>query len=467
MENIKQNNDMAGTDSAEQVTEELISFIQESPTAFHAVYNMEKLLLRYGFTKLSETREWKLEPGNDYFVTRGNSSLIAFRVPEQPFENFQIVAAHSDSPMFKVKPDPEITFPGRKDPGTDRCAGGYVRLNVEKYGGMLCAPWLDRPLSLAGRVVARDDTSCMPGLRSVLINFDRDLCLIPNLAIHMNRNVNDGYAWQVQTDMLPVLCEAGTAAQGGILRQLAADELDLEPDAIEDMDLFLYNRTPGTIWGADSAFFSSPRVDDLQCAWSAVRSLIDGANDTSVCVAAVFDNEEVGSRTMQGADSTFLEDTLTRISGALGKTPEQHRMAVSAGFMVSADNAHAVHPAHPEAADPTNRPFMNLGPVIKYHAAQKYTTDAVSGAVFRRICEKAGVPCQTFANHSDKPGGSTLGNLSNAHVALHTVDIGMAQLAMHSPYETAGVRDTLYLLQALTMFYRTHIVCNEEEAVLL
>ncbi len=432
------------TNVYEQSTAELMDFIGRSPSCYHVVANFATLLTGCGFRQLYECDEWTLEPGGDYFVIRGGSSILAFRVPEQDFENFQITAAHSDSPSFKIKENPEM-----------ETAGHYVQLNVEKYGGMLCAPWFDRPLSIAGRAIVREGRT----LESRLVNLDRDLCMIPNVAIHMNREANSGFNYSIQKDMLPLIGDE--SAKGSFLKLVAA-ELECEPEDIVSTDLFLYNRVPGTIWGASREYFSSTKLDDLQCAWSAVTALIDGSNERSVCVAAIFDNEEVGSTTRQGADSTFLGDTLERISTCLGKSAQQHRMAVASSFMVSADNAHAVHPNHPEKADPINRPAMNGGPVIKFNAAQKYTSDSISAAIFREICADAEVPCQTFTNNSDVAGGSTLGNISNAHVSLNTVDIGMAQLAMHSPYETGGIRDTTYLVSALTSFYRTHIRIRDD-----
>lgn len=428
----------------EQMTRELIRFIEKSPSSYHVIENFASLLKEHGFEALSENDGWELFPGHDYFVTRGQSSLIAFRVPEQAFENFQITAAHSDSPTFRIKENPEISVQSR-----------YVQLNVEKYGGMLCAPWFDRPLSVAGRAMVR----CGNVLESRLVNFDRDLCMIPSLAIHMNREANSGTDYKIQRDLLPLI---GAEGSEGSFLSMIAEQLKVPENDILSYDLSLYNRVPGTIWGIRNEFFSCGKLDDLMCAWSAVTALMDGVNDRSICVAAIFDNEEVGSRTMQGADSTYLSDTLERISICLGKNHQEHLMAIASSFMISADNAHAVHPHFPEKSDPTNRPGMNHGPVIKFNAAQKYTSTAASAALFREICAAAGVPCQTFVNHSDMPGGSTLGNLANAHVSLHTVDIGMAQLAMHSPYETAGIKDTLYLVQALVTFYRTHVDCRDD-----
>ena len=425
-----------------ETTEKLLDFIEKSPTAFQAVDEMQKRLTENGFEVLSEKEYWKLVPGGKYLVTRNNSALIAFCIPEKESRVFHIMASHSDSPSFKIKENPEI-----------KVDNSYVKLNVEKYGGMLMAPWFDRPLSIAGRLVVSEGSR----LVSKLVNVDRDLVMIPNLAIHMNRQVNDGYAYNAQKDMLPVF---GSLEAKGTFMSLIAEAAGVKEEDILGHDLFLYNRQPGTIWGADETFLSCGRLDDLQCAFSSVKAVIEGENSSSISVAAIFDNEEVGSGTKQGADSTFLKDVLERINDSLGRTREQYLMAVASSFMISADNAHAVHPNHADVADPTNRPAINEGIVIKYNANQKYTTDAVSAAVFKALCKKVQVPVQTFTNRSDIAGGSTLGNISNAHVSLNTVDIGLPQFAMHSPYETAGVKDTCYLIKAATEFFNSCIVAE-------
>ncbi len=424
----------------EHIAEDLLTFIEKSPSVFHVTSNLQKMLADAGFEKLTEADPWQIVPGGKYFVSRNGSALLAFTVPSEGFECMHIAAAHSDSPTFRIKYNPEI-----------QRAGHYIMLNVEKYGGAILSPWLDRPLSAAGRVIVRTES----GLESRLVHIDRDLCLIPNMAIHMNREINNGYVYKVQTDMLPLF---GDEKDAGRFRELIAEAAGCAPDDIVDDDLFLYSRVPGSIWGADRQFMSSGRLDDLQCAYTAVRALAESAPcSQALSIAAVFDNEEVGSRTKQGADATFLTDTLERIRELLGLNAQQFHMAAARSFMISADNAHAVHPMHTEKADPVNRPAMNGGPVIKFSANQKYTTDGQSAAVFREICHRAGVPCQVFYNHSDQAGGSTLGNLSNGHLALPTVDIGMAQLAMHSPYETAGVKDTEYLARVFHRFYEDSI----------
>lgn len=423
-------------ETARKTAEELLEFLKESPTAFHAVANIVKELKNAGFEELREEKTWELEAGKSYYVTRNQSSVIAFKIPKKEFVSFHIMASHSDSPSFKIKEQPEM-----------EAENSYIRLNVEKYGGMLCAPWFDRPLSVAGRLVVQEEDG---SLVSRLVNVDRDLVMIPNLAIHMNRQVNDGYKYNAQKDMLPLY---GSLQAKGSFMDIIAQTAGVKKESILGHDLFLYNRQPGSIWGAEEEYISSRSLDDLQCAFASLKGLLAGENPDSVSVMAVFDNEEVGSGTKQGADSTFLEDTLRRVNSGLGRNEEEYLMALASSFMISADNAHAVHPAHTDLADPTNRPHINQGIVIKYNADQKYTTDAVSAALFKSLCQKADVPFQTFTNRSDMAGGSTLGNISNAHVSLNTVDIGLAQLAMHSPYETAGILDTQYLIHVAGTFF--------------
>ena len=413
-----------------ETTEKLLDFIEKSPTAFQAVDEMQKRLTENGFEVLSEKEYWKLIPGGKYLVTRNNSALIAFCIPEKESRVFHIMASHSDSPSFKIKENPEI-----------KVDNSYVKLNVEKYGGMLMAPWFDRPLSVAGRVIIRRNG----GLKEKLINIKRDLVMIPNLAIHMNREANNGVSYNPQKDLQPLFAVGNTDRT---LLEIIAEQTGVKKEDIISHDLFLYNRMPGIIWGADKEFVSSARLDDLQCAFASMEGLLRAQNHESIAVHCVMDNEEVGSGTKQGAASTFLKDTLLRINMGLGRTYEEYLMTLAGSFMVSADNAHALHPNYTDKTDPTNHPVLNKGIVIKFNANQKYCTDAVSAAIFKELCTKAGVPYQTFVNCSDIAGGSTLGNISNTQVPMNTVDIGLPQLAMHSPYETAGVKDTEYLVRA-------------------
>ena len=413
-----------------KTAKKLLKFIQKSPTAFQAVEEMKKRLEKEGYKELKEEEHWEIIPGGNYYVTRNNSALIAFSIPKKPVWKFHIMASHSDSPALKIKENPEIEV-----------EKAYIKLNVERYGGMLLAPWFDRPLSVAGRLIVRKDGE----IQEKLVTVDKDLLIIPNLAIHMNREVNDGYKYNVQKDMLPLY--SSYEGKGSFMKQVAA-EAGVEEKDILGHDLFLYDRTAGTIWGADEEFVSAPRLDDIQCAFASFEGFLRGEHKKSIAVHCVLDNEEVGSSTKQGAASTFLKDTLKRINMGLGRTEEEYLMALADSFMVSADNAHALHPNHTDKTDPVNRPVINGGIVIKYNANQKYCTDAVSAALFKDICDKAGVPYQTFVNRSDIAGGSTLGNISNTQVPMKTVDIGLAQLAMHSVYETAGVKDTENLAKA-------------------
>ena len=413
-----------------KTAKKLLKFIQKSPTAFQAVEEMKKRLEKEGYKELKEEEHWEIIPGGNYYVTRNNSALIAFSIPEKPVWKFHIMASHSDSPALKIKENPEIEV-----------EKAYIKLNVERYGGMLLAPWFDRPLSVAGRLIVRKDGE----IQEKLVTVDKDLLIIPNLAIHMNREVNDGYKYNVQKDMLPLY--SSYEGKGSFMKQVAA-EAGVEEKDILGHDLFLYDRTAGTIWGADEEFVSAPRLDDIQCAFASFEGFLRGEHKKSIAVHCVLDNEEVGSSTKQGAASTFLKDTLKRINMGLGRTEEEYLMALADSFMVSADNAHALHPNYTDKTDPVNRPVINGGIVIKYNANQKYCTDGVSAAIFKDICDKAGVPYQTFVNRSDMAGGSTLGNISNTQVPMKTVDIGLAQLAMHSVYETAGVKDTENLAKA-------------------
>lgn len=317
---------------------------------------------------------------------------------------------------------------------------------------MIMSTWFDKPLSIAGRVVVKSGD----GIKSTLLNLDRDFCCIPNLAIHMNREINSGYKFNAQKDMLPLI-----GNENASLAEVISKELGINAEDILSTDLFLYNRQKGAFVGADGEFIMSPKLDDLQCAFSAMKAIVESEKSDSIKVAAVFDNEEVGSGTKQGACSTLLYDTLTRINFALNGNGEDFIRRLSDSFMVSCDNAHAVHPNYTDKTDPTNRNYLNKGLVIKFNANQKYTTDAISAAVFKRICERAAVPYQVFHNRSDMAGGSTLGNLSNAHVSLNTVDIGIPQLAMHSSCETAGSKDTYDTVKALKEFFSVSVTETE------
>ena len=416
-------------------TDGLMRFIKASPTAFHAVGYIKDMLEGSGFQTLNESESWDIVPGGCYYVTRNQSSIMAFRVPEKGLDHFQIVASHSDSPAFKLKPNAE------------RQTKGYAVLNVEKYGGGILSTWLDRPLSIAGRLVIKTDK----GIESRLVNIDRDLALIPNMPIHFNRNVNDGVKLNPQIDMLPVIGAADAA-----FMTILAESVGVSTDQVLGSDLFLYNRDLPRRWGALNEYIASPRLDDLECAYASACALMEAKPSNHVDMFCVFDNEEVGSSTRQGADSSLLSDTLLRIARGMG-SGEGLEAAIARSFMLSADNAHAVHPNHPEQYDEENRVTMNGGVVVKFNANQKYTSDGVSQAVFESICNKAGVPVQRFANRSDIPGGSTLGNIANTHASMMSVDIGLAQLAMHSANECAGVEDLNHMIRAIRAFHETEI----------
>ena len=422
--------------------QELFDFIQQSPSCFHVIENVKKQLTEQGFEELCENKNWQIKEGGKYFVTRNLSSVIAFKVPTKNFKSFHIVASHSDSPTFKIKDHPEQVVKGK-----------YVQLNTERYGGMIYSTWFDRPLSIAGRALVKTET----GVATKLLNIDRDLLVIPNLAVHMDRTVNDGMKYNPQVNLLPLY---GDAASKDTFNKLVAEACGTAEENIISTDLFLYNRTAPTVWGAHNEYMSCAKLDDLECAFSSLKAFLKGENSQSVSVCAIFDNEEVGSSTKQGANSTFMYDILHRINENQGRTEEQYHTAVASSFMLSADNAHALHPNHPAISDPTNPVYLNEGIVIKHNANQKYTTDAVSSAIFQKMCEEKNVPYQHFVNRSDVAGGSTLGNIANTHVSLNTVDIGMAQLAMHSSYETAGVLDLDYMIAGMEAFYNSAVVAQ-------
>lgn len=423
----------------EKCAREMLEFVEKSPSCFHAVANVKTLLGEQGFEELKETEEWKPEWGKGYYVTRNDSSLIAFRLPEAAEEprGFHIVASHSDSPSFKLKEAPEKTADNH-----------YITLNTEKYGGMILSTWMDRALSVAGRIVVREKDKIL----TKLVNIEKDLLVIPNVAIHMNRDMNNGVAYNPQIDMLPLFADCSEGKKAALMKRVAK-AAGVKQEDILGHDLFLYTREKGRMIGDNGEFVLSPRLDDLQCVFSSVKAFAQARPMKYINICAVFDNEEVGSGTKQGADSTFLEDTLWRVAESLDRNRSGYLRLVAGSFLISADNAHAVHPNHPELADPTNRPVLNGGIVIKYHGSQRYATDAVSAARLKMLCEQAKVPCQTYANRSDIVGGTTLGNISNAHVSVSSVDIGLPQLAMHSAVETGGARDTKYAVDMFQVFF--------------
>lgn len=413
----------------------LCDFLNASHSAYHAVAEIGKLLTDRGYTRLWEHEKWNLVPGGRYFLIRGGTAVVAFRIPQGSPRGFLMSASHSDRPCFKVKENCALT-------------GTYTRMAVERYGGMILSTWLDRPLSIAGRVTVET----ADGVESRLVDIDRDLLLIPNVAIHMNRQVNDGYKWNPAVDLLPLL--GGKNAQGkldALLEQQAGGKL-------LGHDLNLYVRQKASVWGLEEEFLSSAALDDLECAWGCTQGFLNAGDSESVPVLCVFDAEEVGSGSVQGAASTLLPDVLKRI--CTGLNLDMDRM-LAQSFLVSADNAHAVHPNHPEFADPTNAPVMGEGIVVKFNSSLSYCTDGVSAALFRKACAKAGVKTQNYYNRADIPGGSTLGRISLGKVSIPTVDIGLPQLAMHSCYETAATADAIALEEAMAAFYGSTLEATE------
>jgi len=429
-----------------EILKDLMNFLDSSVTMFHAINECEKVLKDSGYIYLPENEKWNIRAGK-YYTKRNSSSLIAFDIANGDY-HFQISAAHSDSPTFKLKDRPIIE------------SNGYLKLNVEAYGGMIDATWLDKPLTLAGRVMV--DTEY--GIETRLLFIDKDLLIIPNVPIHFNREINKGFAFNNQVDMLPVF-SVGNLSEADFDKMLAK-ELGVKSEAILAKDLYLVNRQKATVIGYDNELISSGRLDDLECVYTSLLGFIEANNNNHINVFAVFDNEEVGSVTKQGAMSTFLVSTLNRINKALGKSDEDYYRAIAKSMLISCDNAHALHPNHPELFDVKNRPVLNKGIAIKESANQKYTTDAFSRAILKKILDKNSIPYQTFANRSDIIGGSTLGNLSNTAVSMNAVDIGLPQLAMHSAYETAGAKDVEYAIEALRAFFETNIDIKDDKVSL-
>lgn len=425
-------------------TEKLLSFIDASPVNFLAVRNVCNTLLDNGFVQLHAEEALKDLP-EKFFITKNNSAVFAFHLGRQSMEDagFRIIAAHSDSPTFRIKPNAEMVG-----------EGGLLRLNTEAYGGAILNTWFDRPLSLAGRVILRSADALNPQTR--LLNIKRPLLVIPNLAIHFNRQVNDGVKLSKQKDMLPILGYVNDRLEAdGLLVRLIANELQIEKEQIIDFDLYLYDTTPACLVGLNNEFISSGRLDDLSMVHAGIEAMTaESAKPEATKVLAIFDNEETGSGTKQGAGSNFLMSLIQRIVLAQGGSLDDYYRSVEKAFMVSADNAHGFHPNYAEKYDPTNHALLGGGPVIKINAAQKYATDAMSAAVFQQICERAGVPCQRFVNSSDIAGGSTLGNILTSSIAINGVDMGNPVLAMHSVRELASAADHENCIKAFTEFYR-------------
>jgi aspartyl aminopeptidase len=418
----------------------LRSFLDGAHSFFHSVAEMTRQLDQAGYTRLIESEDWALIPGGKYYINRGGSSVLAFRVPRCTPVGYMMSATHCDYPTFRVKVNGQL-------------CGAYIRMATERYGGMILAPWLDRPLSVAGQAMVETEN----GIETRLVDIDRDLALIPSVAIHMNPKINENTSLNVAVDMIPLL--GGPACKDLLDRELE----QAAGGKLLGADLYLYVRQRSSVWGLKNEFISAPGLDDLLCVWGCLEGFLQAGDSGSIPVMAVFDSEETGSNSRQGADSTMLATVLTRISRSLGV---DHDRMLANSMLVSADMAHALHPNHPEYADPANAPVMNGGVVMKFNAAKNYVTTGLSAALFRKVCAKAQVPLQTFHNRADIKGGSTLGYISMNHVSVPSVDVGLAQLAMHSSYETAGVEDAFYLEKAMATFFGSTLRTDGETYIL-
>lgn len=430
---------------AREFANQLIEFCYASPTAFHAVSSTRELLDKNKFIQLHENESWKIKSGGRYYVVRNDSALIAFvagsaALPEQ---GFRIVGAHTDSPGFRIKPAPEML-----------AESSYLKINTEVYGGPILTTWFDRPLAIAGRVALKSKNPMQPRIR--LLNLRRPVCIIPNLAIHMNQEANNGFTPNRQTDMLPMLgMITQKLEEKNFLIKLIASELRVKENDILDFDLFLYEYDKGCLTGTSQEFVSSGRIDNLASVHAGINALCSIGKSKATCVMVCFDHEEVGSSTMQGADSQILAEVLERIVIATKGGREEYFRALAASYIISADGAHAVHPNVGSKADPTSRPLLNQGLAIKLSASRSYTTDAASAATFLQICQKAGVKTQRFVNRSDMRGGSTIGPISSTHVSIRSLDVGLPMLAMHSIRELCGVDDHSAMLSAIKEFYQS------------
>lgn len=421
----------------------MLHYIEKSPDCFHAVDTLSKLLDEAGYIRLCEGG-WNLSRGGKYYTVRNGSSLIAFRIPADTPKGFLLTGSHSDSPCFRLRDHAELT-------------GAYTRLSVERYGGGINACWLDRPLSVAGRVLVKQGSR----IETRLVDLEKDTVLIPNVAIHLNREVNNGAKYDPARDLVPLY--GGPDAKGAFAKEIAA-KAGCEPEEILATDLFVYNNQRGVVWGPEGEFISAPRLDDLACVYTCAQGFLLAKETASIPVLAVFDNEEIGSGTKQGAESMFLPDTLWAICEALGLSQAGYRRMLTQSMMLSCDNGHGVHPNHPELADAKEAPVLNGGVVIKH--SPRYATDGLSAAVFAEICARANVPVQHYSNRPDQMGGSTLGNIANTKVGVSTVDIGLAQLAMHSCFETAGSRDVDHMIRAVEAFYNASLTVENGTVII-
>ena len=423
--------------------ESLLQFMDASVCNFLAVDTIKQMLSKNGYVEKRIEQPLQCQPGDKFFVTKNDSAIFAIKIGSRPISEtgFKIITAHSDSPCFRIKPHPEMLSGDR-----------LVRLNTEVYGGPILYTWFDRPLSLAGRVILRGESALKPVTR--LLKIDEPILMIPHLAIHFNRSVNEGNALSKQKDMLPILTRISESlSANGLLVNYIAKSLNVAVDDILDFDMFLYNTQPATLTGLNKEFVMSGRLDDLSMAHAAITAIIEATDDEATCISAIFDNEETGSGTKQGAHSPVLSNLLRRIAECQGVNFDGFCQAVGRSFMISADNAHAFHPNYAEKYDPTNHPALGGGPVIKINANCKYMTDAHSAAIFKSLCNEAGAPCQYFVNHSDVAGGSTLGNIFTGQLDIEGVDVGNPLLAMHSACETGSTDDHINMIRAFKQFF--------------
>ena len=423
--------------------ESLLQFMDAGVCNFLAVDTIKQMLSENGFSEKRIEQPLQCRPGDKFFVTKNSSAIFAIKIGSRPINEtgFKIITAHSDSPCFRIKPNPEM-----------RSGDHIVRLNTEVYGGPILYTWFDRPLSLAGRVILRGESALKPVTR--LLKIDEPILMIPHLAIHFNRSVNEGNALSKQKDMLPILTRiSDSLSANGLLVNYIAKSLGVDSYDILDFDLFLYNTQPATLTGLNKEFVMSGRLDDLSMAHAAITAIIEATDDEATCISAIFDNEETGSGTKQGAHSPVLSNLLRRVAECQGANYDEFCQAVGRSFMISADNAHAFHPNYAEKYDPTNHPSLGGGPVIKINANCKYMTDAHSAAIFKSLCDEASVPCQYFVNHSDVAGGSTLGNIFTGQLDIEGVDVGNPLLAMHSACETGSTEDHINMIRAFKQFF--------------
>lgn len=425
------------------LAKEMLDFIDASPVSYFVIENAKEQLVEKGYRRCFENQHNEIKAGDKIYFKRNGTCLLAFNIGKNVHKDnlgYHIVISHCDSPSFKLKPLAD----GKSD--------SYNRVNVEPYGGMICPTWLDRPLSVAGRAIIKDGNK----IYTKLVNIDEDLLMIPNMCIHYKHELNTGYAYNMAVDMQPFFAES---LAGEPFKNLVAKNIDVKPEDILNFDLFLYNRQKGVIWGQNNEYLSSGRLDDQECVFTSLKAFLESENDDAINVLLIADNEEVGSSSRQGADADFLDIITTLVSKSLGL--DNPLIARANSFMISADNGHAVHPNNPGMSDPNNRIYMNKGIGIKFNASQRYTSDGISSSLFQYLCDEEDVPYQFFTNRSDLRGGSTLGNIVLSHMSMYSVDVGLPQLAMHSAYETAGVKDVFYAYKAFKKFYSSNILVKD------